>query len=226
MKVLLTIPNYLKMRAPGFDVELSPEKDDVFILAPESALRIKELLNPDDHRDDHPYKIKGIYVIFCRYALSSSSHNSSTAVQVLLPSPYDIDTTAITTFRKKALMTIPRNLKMRFGVDVKLIPERNDVFIIIPGSTLRIEELLNSDYPYIVEGMTVTFRRYALSSEDDGDKDDICAICYDYLHKEQTIKTGCQHEFHERCLEHWITASSFNQVSSLRCPMCCTNLIH
>jgi uncharacterized membrane protein YecN with MAPEG domain len=174
-KVLMTVALMLKICAPGFDVELSDESDDVFILAPESALRIEKLLNPD-----YPHRVKGITVTFCRYALSSSSHNSSTAVRIILPSPYDIDTVTATAtataFRKKALMTVAPVLH-RYGFDVELSDERDDVFI-LTKSTMHIEKLLNPDYPYRVKGMDVTFRRYALSSEDDAQECDENDMCY------------------------------------------------
>jgi len=61
-KVLENVPRLLKT-LKGLDVDVSPDRPDVLILAPESAQRIEKLLK-------HPHRFKGMTVTFCRYALS------------------------------------------------------------------------------------------------------------------------------------------------------------
>jgi len=155
------------------------------------------------------------------------SHSpSSTAFRISLA--YSEEGIATTPeFHNKVLETVPLLLKLCDGLDVNVSPDRPDVFILAPESALRIENLLNPDYPHRVRGMTVTFRRYMLSVEDDAqecDEDDMCAICHDLLEKEQTTKPSCQHEFHERCLRHWASVCS-SQKHRVSCPQCCANLL-
>jgi hypothetical protein len=63
-KVLETVKRLLEMR-DGLRVDVSQDRPDVFILAPESAQRIEKLLKPD-----YPHRVRGMTVTFCRYALS------------------------------------------------------------------------------------------------------------------------------------------------------------
>ena len=153
------------------------------------------------------------------------SHSpSSTAFRISLAySEKGIATTP--EFHNKVLETVPCLLKWCDGLEVNVSPDRPDVFILAPESALRIENLLNPDYPRRVKGMTVTFHRYMLSSKDNGDEDDMCAICHDLLGKELTTKPSCQHEFHERCLRHWATVCS-SQEHRVSCPQCRANLIN
>jgi hypothetical protein len=164
------------------------------------------------------------------FALSLLRHqqmnrNSATAVRLILSfSERGIPTTL--EFHNKVLETVPHLLKIRGPrFDVKVSLHRPDVFIVAPEFAQGIENLLK--HTHRVRGMTVTFRRYALSSEDDAqecDEDDICAICHDLLGEEQTTKPVCQHEFHERCLRHWATVCS-SQEHRVSCPQCRANLI-
>jgi hypothetical protein len=161
-------------------------------------------------------------------AINKVSHSpSSTAIRISLAfSEKGIATTP--EFHNKVLETVPCFLNMRYGLRVDVSPDRPDVFILAPESAQRIDNLLNSDYPHRVMGMTVTFCRYALSVEDGAqecDEDDMCAICHDLLGKEQTTKPSCQHEFHERCLRHWASVCS-SQEHRVSCPQCRTNLIN
>ena len=59
MSVASVLNNY------DFVVKVSPHRPDVFILAPESTQRIENLLKPL-----YPYRVRGMTVTFCRYALS------------------------------------------------------------------------------------------------------------------------------------------------------------
>jgi hypothetical protein len=154
------------------------------------------------------------------------NRNSSMPVRLIF-SYSDTDTAATTAFHNKVLMSVVSVLN-NHGFVVEVSSVRDDVFILAPESALRIENLLNPDYPHRVRGMTVTFSRYTLSSEDDAqecDEDDMCAICHDYLQEEQTTKPSCQHEFHERCLRHWATVCS-SQEHRVSCPQCRANLTH
>jgi hypothetical protein len=156
------------------------------------------------------------------------SHSpSSTAFRISLAYSEEGIAT-IPEFHNKVLETVPCLLKLCNGLDVNVSPDRPDVFILAPESDLRIENLLNPDYPHRVRGMTVTFCRYALSVEDGAqecDEDDMCAICHELLGKELTTKPSCQHEFHERCLSHWASVCS-SQKHRVSCPQCRANLIN
>jgi len=63
-KVFETVPRLLEM-SKGLVVKVSQDRPDVFILAPESAQCIEELLEPE-----YPHRVRGMTVTFCRYALS------------------------------------------------------------------------------------------------------------------------------------------------------------
>ena len=62
-KVLMSVTSVLYRY--DIDLEVSPHRPDVFILTPESALRIENLLKPL-----YPYRVRGMTVTFSRYTLS------------------------------------------------------------------------------------------------------------------------------------------------------------
>jgi hypothetical protein len=61
----------------------------------------------------------------------------------------------------------------------------------------------------------------AAAANDDDDADDYnCPICDESMTGEPFLKTPCNHEFHVRCLEHWLSTSG----ASKSCPLCRTQL--
>jgi hypothetical protein len=45
------------------------------------------------------------------------------------------------------------------------------------------------------------------------EKNTTCAICFDYIRKNNSLKTSCNHMFHEKCIKTWFK-------TSLCCPIC------
>jgi hypothetical protein len=59
------------------------------------------------------------------------------------------------------------------------------------------------------------------AANDDDDADDYnCSICDESMTGEPFLKTPCNHEFHVRCLERWLSTSD----ASKSCPLCRTQL--
>jgi hypothetical protein len=46
-----------------------------------------------------------------------------------------------------------------------------------------------------------------------------CPICYEEVHESEMVSTGCNHKYCSTCIEKCIE-TSYNQYSSLSCPLC------
>ena len=134
-----------------------------------------------------------------------------TAIRIVFPH------STVPASRAKGLNSVVRCLSY-LGFIVEVSSVRPNVFILTPESALRIETLLFPPYPHRVRGMTVTYRRCALPTEDE-ECDEQCSICFRCLDDEERTETSCDHEFHTRCLGNWETAC-LSQGRQLSCPLC------
>jgi hypothetical protein len=46
-----------------------------------------------------------------------------------------------------------------------------------------------------------------------------CPVCYEEVHENEMVSTGCNHKYCSTCIEKCIE-TSYNQYSSLSCPLC------
>ena len=53
----------------------------------------------------------------------------------------------------------------------------------------------------------------------DGNGMSECPVCYEEVHENEMVSTGCNHKYCSTCIEKCIE-TSYNQYSSLSCPLC------
>lgn len=86
---------------------------------------------------------------------------------------------------------------------------------LLQNSGLSIDELnsVAPTTPYVTKGTS------PLRALQDADNDDTCAVCLDQMDADaKTRRMPCQHVFHAKCIEDWVTKVN-------RCPVCNTCII-